>query len=61
MPKKKLPAIANSSVWEKVTTGRAAKTWDNAIDKVRKETGRTLLIEEILLSMEKFLGGTRRR
>ena len=53
MPKKRLPAIADKAVWEKVTKGRAAIRWDNVYSRenMEKEIGGTQ--EGMLLSMEK--------
>ena len=45
----RLPAIANSAVWEKVTKWRAGIRWDNVVDKVFKEIGGS---QEEALSME---------
>ena len=53
MPKKRLPAIADSAVWEKVTKGRAGIRWDNVVDKVWKEIEGN---QEEILSIEKFAG-----
>ena len=39
MPKKRLPAIANRAVWEKVTKKRAGIWWDSVVEKVRKDMG----------------------
>ena len=39
MPKKRLPAIVNISVWEKVTKGRAGLRWDSVVEKVWKDIG----------------------
>ena len=35
MPEKRLPAIVDNSVWE----GRAGIRWDNAVEKIWKDTG----------------------
>ena len=51
-PKKRLPAIANSAVWEKVTKGRTEIRGDNVVDTVWKGIGN----QEDMLSMEKFGG-----
>ena len=37
MPKKRLPAIADRAVWEKVTKGRAGIRWDSVVEKVWKD------------------------
>ena len=37
-PKKRVPAIANSAVREKVTSGRAGIRWDNVVRRVWKVT-----------------------
>ena len=34
MPKKRLPAIADRAVWERVTKGRAGTRWDSVVEKV---------------------------
>ena len=39
MPRKRLPAIANSAVWEKETKARARIRWHNVVDQVWKEIG----------------------
>ena len=39
MPKKRLPAIADRAVWEKVTKGRAGIKWDSVVEKVSKDRG----------------------
>ena len=53
MPEKRLPAIADRAVWEKMTKGRAGITWDNVVDKIWKELGGD---QEDILSVEKFGG-----
>ena len=53
MPEKRWPAIAARAVWEKITKGQAGITWDNAIEKMWKESGRD---QEEVQSMEKFGG-----
>ena len=40
MPKKRLPAIADRAVWEKVTKGRAGIRWDNVVEKIWKDIRR---------------------
>ena len=55
MPKKRLPAIADRAVWEKVTKGRAGKRWDSVVEKVWKDIGGS---QEEVLSIEKFAGYT---
>ena len=50
---KRLPAIANSAVWEKVTKGRAGTRWDNAANKVWNEIGGN---QEEIQSIQKFGG-----
>ena len=47
--KKRLPAIASSAVWEKVTKGRAEIGWDNVFDKVWEGIAGN---QEDILSME---------
>ena len=39
MPKKRLPAIVDRAVWEKVTKERAGIRWDSVVEKVWKDTG----------------------
>ena len=51
MPKKRLPAIASSAVWEKITKERAGIWWYNVVDNVWKEVGGN---QEGVVSMEKF-------
>ena len=53
MPKKRLPAIADRAVWEKVTKGRAGIRWDRVVEKVWKDIGGN---QEKILSREKFAG-----
>ena len=53
--KKRLPAIADRAVWEKVTKGRAGVRWDSVVEKVWKDIRGNQ--EEILqLSIDKFEG-----
>ena len=52
MPDKRLPAIADRAVWEKITKGRGGIRWDNAVEKMWKESGD----EEDIRSIEKFDG-----
>ena len=52
MPEKKLPAVADRAVWEKITTRRAGILWDNVVQKVWEELGRY----QDTLSIEKFGG-----
>ena len=54
MPKKRLPAIADRAVWEKVKRARAGIRWDSVVEKAWKDIGGNQ--EEILLSIEKFGG-----
>ena len=51
MPKKRLPAIADRAVWEKITKGRAGIRWDSVVEKVWKDVGGN---QEEILSIEKF-------
>ena len=37
MPKKRLPAIVDGAVREKVTKGRAGIRWDSVVEKVWKD------------------------
>ena len=41
MLKKRLPAIVDRGVWEKVTKGRAGTRWDSVVQKARKDIGRS--------------------
>ena len=34
LPEKRLPAIGDRAVWEKVTNGRAGIRWDNVFEKI---------------------------
>ena len=56
MPKKRLTAIADRTVWEKVRKGRAGIRWDSVVEKVWKDIGGN---QEGILSIEKF-GGYKR-
>ena len=38
-PEKRLPAIADRAVWEKITKGRAGIRWDNVVEKIWKDLG----------------------
>ena len=38
MPEKRLPAIVDDAVWEKITGGRAGTRWDNVVEKICKDT-----------------------
>ena len=51
MTKKRLPAIADRAVWEKVTKGRARIRWDSEVEKVWKDIGGN---QAEVLSIEKF-------
>ena len=53
MPKKRLPAIADRTVWEKVTKRRAGIRWDRVVEKVWKDVGGN---QAEILSIEKFAG-----
>ena len=46
MPEKRLPAIANRAVWEKIPKGRAEIRWDNVVEKILNGLGRDQ--EEVL-------------
>ena len=37
--KKRLPAIADRAIWEKVTKGRAGTRWDSVVEKVWMDRG----------------------
>ena len=51
MPEKRLPAIADRAVWEKITKGRAGNRWNNVAENIWKD-----LEDEEALSIEKFCG-----
>ena len=51
MPRKRLPAIVDKSVWEKVTKGRTGKRWHSVAEKALKRMGEN---QEDILSAEKF-------
>ena len=53
MPTKRLLAIADRAVWEKVAKGRAGIRWDSVVEKVWKDIGGN---QEEILSIEKFGG-----
>ena len=53
MPKKRLPAITDRAVLEKVNKGRAEVKWDGVVEKVWKEIGGN---QEEILSINKFGG-----
>ena len=53
MPEKRLPAIVDRAVWEKITKGQAGIRWDNVIEKIWKGLGGD---QEKVLSAEKFGG-----
>ena len=53
MPEKRLPAIADRAVWEKITKGRAGIRWDSVVEKTWKDLGRD---QEKVLSTEKYGG-----
>ena len=53
MPKKRLPAIADRAIWEKVTKGRAGTRWDSVVEKVWKDIGGN---QEEITSIEKIAG-----
>ena len=50
MPKKRLPAIADRAVCEKVTKGRAGIRWDSVVGKIWTDIGEN---QEEMLSTEK--------
>ena len=50
MPQKRLPAIGDRAIWEKVT-GLAGIRWDSAVEKVWKNIG---VNQEDILSAERF-------
>ena len=39
MPEKRLPAIVDRAVWEKIKKEQAGIRWDNVVDKISKELG----------------------
>ena len=51
--KKRLPAKADSAVWEKVTKGRAGIRWDSVFENIWKDIGEN---QEETLSREKLAG-----
>ena len=53
MPEKRLPAIGDRAVWEKITIGRAGIRWDNVVEKIWEDSGGD---QEEVLSTEKFGG-----
>ena len=53
MPEKRLPAIADRAVWEKITKGRAGTRWGKVVERIWKELGGD---QEEVLYIEK-LGG----
>ena len=53
MPKKKLQAKADRTVWEKVAKGRAGIRWDSVVEKVWKDIEGN---QEEILSVEKCAG-----
>ena len=55
IPKKRLPAIADRAVWQKVTAGPAGIKWDRSVvEKVWKDIGGN---KKKILSIEKCGGG----
>ena len=53
MPEKRLPAIADRAVLEKITKGRTGIRWDNVVEKIWKELDED---QKYVLSLEKFGG-----
>ena len=53
MPEKRLPAIVDRAVWEKITKGWAAIRWDDVVEKIWKDLGGN---QEEVLFTEKFGG-----
>ena len=53
MPEKRLSAIVDNAVREKITKGRAGIRWDNVVKKTWKDIGGD---QEEVLSTEKFGG-----
>ena len=53
MPRKRLPAIVDRAVWEKITKWRAGMRWDNLVEKIWKDLGGH---REEVLFIEKFGG-----
>ena len=50
MTQKRLPAIVDYAVWEKITKGRAGTRWDNVVEKIWKDIGEDN--EEVVYSEE---------
>ena len=53
MPEKRLPAIDNRAVWEKIAKERAGIRWDNVVDIILNTLGGD---QEEILSIDKFGG-----
>ena len=59
MPKKRLPAIGDRAVWEKLTRGRAGIRWGSLVDNVRKDTGGNH--DETTVCPQRSFGGRRQK
>ena len=53
VPEKRLPAIVDKAVWEKITKGRAGTRWDNVVEKIWNDIEGD---QGEVLSIEKFGG-----
>ena len=53
MPEKRLPAIVDKAVWEKITKGRAGIRWNIVVEKIWKDLG---VDQEEVLTIDKFGG-----
>ena len=53
MPEKRLPAIVDKAVWEKITKGRAGTRRDNVVEKIWNDIEGD---QGEVLSIEKFGG-----
>ena len=51
VPEKKLPAIVDRAVWEKIAKGRTRIRWDNVVENIWKDLRGD---QEEILSAEKF-------
>ena len=48
MLEKRLPAIVDRAVWEKITKGQAGIRWDNAVEKTWKDLSGGIVYREVL-------------
>ena len=53
MPEKRLPAIVDRAVWQKIAKGRTGIRWDNVVEKIWRDLGG---YQEEVLSTDKFGG-----